>query len=173
MAEHRITTTVNGARYERMVDERVHLADFLRQDLGLTGTHIGCEHGVCGACTVLVDGLSARACLMLAVQAQGRIIDTIEGVAPENGALHPIQAALARHHGLQCGYCTPGVVMTLMELQRDCAGRAPTEAEVRRALSGNLCRCTGYEGMVDAALDVLGSTSNARRPANESNGGTA
>jgi aerobic-type carbon monoxide dehydrogenase small subunit (CoxS/CutS family) len=173
MAEHRITTTVNGRRHERMVDERVHLADFLRQDLGLTGTHVGCEHGVCGACTVLVDGLSVRACLMLAVQAHGRTIDTIEGVASADGPLHPIQAALARHHGLQCGYCTPGEVMTLIELQRDCAWQAPTEAEVRRALSGNLCRCTGYEGMVDAALDVLGSASKTTRPANELNGETA
>jgi carbon-monoxide dehydrogenase small subunit len=156
MTEHRIKVRVNGAAYEQTVDARVHLADFLRHELGLTGTHVGCEHGVCGACTVLVDGMSARACLMLAVQANGRQVETIEGVAPANGPLHPIQAALARHHGLQCGYCTPGVVMTLIELAREYTDRSPTEAEVRRALAGNLCRCTGYQGMVEAALAVLG-----------------
>jgi carbon-monoxide dehydrogenase small subunit len=134
----------------------MHLADFLRHVLGLTGTHIGCEHGVCGACTVLVEGASARSCLMLAVQADGRRIETIEGVAKPDGTLHPIQAALAEHHGLQCGYCTPGVVMTLIELQREVAGRRLSEQEIRRALSGNLCRCTGYQGIVDAALAVLG-----------------
>jgi carbon-monoxide dehydrogenase small subunit len=155
MNEHRITLSVNGIPHEGRVDARTNLADFLRHQLGLTGTHVGCEHGVCGACTVLADGMSVRACLMLAVQADGRSIETIEGVAPSPQTLHPIQDALHRHHGLQCGYCTPGVVMTLLELQRECAGRAPDEAEVRRALSGNLCRCTGYQGMVDAALDVL------------------
>jgi aerobic-type carbon monoxide dehydrogenase small subunit (CoxS/CutS family) len=137
------------------VDSRLHLADFLRQELGLTGTHIGCEHGVCGACTVLVDGVTARACLMLAVQADGRQVETIESVAAADGTLHPIQAALSQHHGLQCGYCTPGVVMTLVELTRECGDQPITEAEARRALSGNLCRCTGYQGMVKAALDVL------------------
>jgi carbon-monoxide dehydrogenase small subunit len=155
MSTHDISITVNGKAYKRAVDSRLHLADFLRQELGLTGTHIGCEHGVCGACTVLVDGASARSCLMLAVQADGRQVETIESVAAPDGALHPIQAALSRHHGLQCGYCTPGVVMTLVELQRECAGTPITEAEIRRALSGNLCRCTGYQGMVEAALDVL------------------
>jgi len=137
------------------VDARVHLADFLRQDLGLTGTHIGCEHGVCGACTVLVDDASVRACLMLAVQADGRRVETIEGVASPDGTLHPIQEALSRHHGLQCGYCTPGVVMTLVELQRECSNDPIDEHDVRRALSGNLCRCTGYQGIVEAALAVL------------------
>ena len=135
-------------------EPRTHLADFLRHHLGLTGTHIGCEHGVCGACTVLVDGETARSCLMFAVQANGRSITTIEGVA-EADLLHPIQAALSKHHGLQCGYCTPGIVMTLIELQRDLAGEPITEPAVRKALSGNLCRCTGYQGMVDAALEVL------------------
>ena len=157
MSEHQIALTVNGKPRVCRVESRVHLADFLRHDLGLTGTHVGCEHGVCGACTVLVDGASVRACLMLAVQAHGRTVETVESVAPADGPLHPIQAALSKHHGLQCGYCTPGVVMTLIELQRECAGYQPTEAEVRRALSGNLCRCTGYQGMVDAALDVLGA----------------
>ncbi|MGC1444539.1 MAG: 2Fe-2S iron-sulfur cluster-binding protein, partial [Xanthobacteraceae bacterium] len=120
MSAHEISITVNGTAYRRTVDSRLHLADFLRQELGLTGTHIGCEHGVCGACTVLVDRATARACLMLAVQADGRRVETIESVAVTDGTLHPIQAALSRHHGLQCGYCTPGVVMTLLELQREC-----------------------------------------------------
>jgi aerobic-type carbon monoxide dehydrogenase small subunit (CoxS/CutS family) len=152
----RVTLVVNGNPVDRMVDSRVHLADFLRRDLKLTGTHLGCEHGVCGACTILVDGASVRACLMLAVQADGRRIDTIESVAGEDGALHPIQEALTRRHGLQCGYCTPGVVMTLLELDRDRDGRSLSEPEIRAALSGNLCRCTGYQGIVDAALDLFG-----------------
>jgi aerobic-type carbon monoxide dehydrogenase small subunit (CoxS/CutS family) len=165
MSNHRITVTVNGVEHVRDVEARVHLADFLRHCLGLTGTHLGCEHGVCGACTVLVDGASARACLMLAVQANGRAIQTIEGVAPANGGLSPIQAALATHHGLQCGYCTPGVVMTLTELASEVrAGVALSEAEVRRALSGNLCRCTGYQGMVDAALSIFGETERQTTP---------
>ena len=151
-----VAFTVNGRPIEATVDTRVHLADFLRHELMMTGTHVGCEHGVCGACTVLVDGASARACLMLAAQADGRRIETIESVADADGALHPIQAALSRHHGLQCGYCTPGVVMTLIELDRERAGRTLSEAEIRAALSGNLCRCTGYQGMVDAALELFG-----------------
>jgi len=150
-----IKLSVNGRMVEATVDSRVHLADFLRKDLALTGTHIGCEHGVCGACTVLVNGATARACLMLAVQADGCSVETIESVAASDGTLHPIQAALSRHHGLQCGYCTPGVVMTLLELQREAAGRVVGEEEIRAALSGNLCRCTGYQGMVDAALEIL------------------
>jgi aerobic-type carbon monoxide dehydrogenase small subunit (CoxS/CutS family) len=151
-----ISITVNGKLHERSVDSRVHLADFLRKELRLTGTHLGCEHGVCGACTVLVDGASVRSCLMLAVQADGLHVQTIEGVAAKDAALHPIQDALSRHHGLQCGYCTPGVVMTLLELDRDRAGRALGEDEIRAALSGNLCRCTGYQGIVDAALELFG-----------------
>jgi aerobic-type carbon monoxide dehydrogenase small subunit (CoxS/CutS family) len=150
-----IKLSVNGKSVEATVDSRVHLADFLRKELALTGTHIGCEHGVCGACTVLVNGATARACLMLAVQADGCSVETIESVAASDGTLHPIQAALSRHHGLQCGYCTPGVVMTLLELQREAAGRVVGEEEIRAALSGNLCRCTGYQGMVDAALEIL------------------
>ena len=150
-----IKLSVNGRMVEATVDSRVHLADFLRKELALTGTHIGCEHGVCGACTVLVNSATVRACLMLAVQADGCSVETIESVAASDGTLHPIQAALSRHHGLQCGYCTPGVVMTLLELQREAAGRVVGEEEIRAALSGNLCRCTGYQGMVDAALEVL------------------
>jgi aerobic-type carbon monoxide dehydrogenase small subunit (CoxS/CutS family) len=155
MSTHAISVIINGKAHKRTVDSRLHLADFLRQELGLTGTHIGCEHGVCGACTVLVDGATARSCLMLAVQADGRRVETIESVASPDGTLHPIQAALSQYHGLQCGYCTPGVVMTLVELQRECGSAPISEDEVRRALSGNLCRCTGYQGIVDAALAVL------------------
>jgi len=150
----RIALFVNGRRVEAVVDARVNLADFLRHELRLTGTHVGCEHGVCGACTVLVDGASMRGCLILAVQVNGRHVETVESLA--NGSeLHPLQQALSRHHGLQCGYCTPGVLMTLLELSRETAGRRVTETEVRNALSGNLCRCTGYQGMVRAALEVL------------------
>jgi carbon-monoxide dehydrogenase small subunit len=152
-----IKLTVNGRAIEAVVDSRMNLADFLRRDLKLTGTHLGCEHGVCGACTILVDGASARGCLMLAVQADGHAITTIEGVAGTDGTLHRVQEALSRHHGLQCGYCTPGVVMTLLELDQDREGLTLSEDEIREALSGNLCRCTGYQGIVDAAMELFGS----------------
>jgi carbon-monoxide dehydrogenase small subunit len=145
-----ITVTVNGTRHARTVEVRLTLADFLRHHLGLTGTHLGCEHGVCGACTILVDGRSARACLMLAVQTDGQAITTVEGLAPGPDALHPLQQAFADHHGLQCGFCTPGMLTTLVEFLHD--NPDPSEAEVRAAISGNLCRCTGYQGIVDAAL---------------------
>jgi carbon-monoxide dehydrogenase small subunit len=147
-----IAVTVNGTRYERTVSVRTTLADFLRQDLGLTGTHLGCEHGVCGACTILFDQRSARSCLMLAVQADGHEILTVEGIAPDAERLNPLQEAFSRHHGLQCGFCTPGMLTTLIEFLRD--NPDPSEAEVRIAISGNLCRCTGYQGIVDAALDA-------------------
>jgi len=150
-----VKVQVNGTIYERRVEARMHLADFLRHEINLTGTHIGCEHGVCGACTVLVDGASVRSCLMLAIQADGRSVTTVEGVAAADGKLDPVQSALSKRHGLQCGYCTPGVIMTILEMQRDGGGRRWTETEVRKALSGNLCRCTGYQGIVDAALEVL------------------
>ena len=150
---HAIELTVNGNRLEAQVEPRTNLADFLRHQLGLTGTHVGCEHGVCGACTVLVDGTSVRACLMFAVQVNGRTIETVEGLA-KGGQLSAIQQALSDHHGLQCGYCTPGVLMTLKELLCE-TKRELSEAEVRKALSGNLCRCTGYQGIVDAALALL------------------
>ena len=152
-----IKLTVNGRAIEAVVDSRMNLADFLRRDLKLTGTHLGCEHGVCGACTILVDGASARGCLMLAVQADGHAITTIEGVAGTDGTLHRVQEALSRHHGLQCGYCTPGVVMTLLELDQDREGRTLSEDEIREALSGNLCRCTGYQGIVDTGMELFGS----------------
>jgi aerobic carbon-monoxide dehydrogenase small subunit len=153
MSEKRsIAVTVNGARREAEVDVRLTLADFLRGTLGLTGTHLGCEHGVCGACTILFDGQTARSCLMLAVQANGHRIDTVEGLAPSQEQLHPLQEAFRDNHGLQCGFCTPGMLMTLVEFLRD--NPNPTEQEVRVAISGNLCRCTGYQGIVAAALDA-------------------
>jgi carbon-monoxide dehydrogenase small subunit len=143
-----ISVTVNGARHDRSVEPRLLLSDFLRQDLGLTGTHVGCEHGVCGACTVLLDGEAVRSCLMLAVQADGHDLMTVEGLAPGGGELHPLQAAFHQAHGLQCGFCTPGLLMTLVPFLRE--HPAPTEPEIREAISGNLCRCTGYQGIVDA-----------------------
>ena len=149
-AQRTIRLTVNGRQYEGRAEPRTNLADFLRHELLLTGTHVGCEHGVCGACTVLVDGRSARACLMLAVQANGRSIETVEGLAASDGALSVLQAAFQEHHALQCGFCTPGMLMTLTELLRD--NPRPTEAQVRDVLTGNLCRCTGYTGIVEAAL---------------------
>jgi aerobic carbon-monoxide dehydrogenase small subunit len=144
-----IAVAVNGRMYRREVETRLTLADFLRHELGLTGTHVGCEHGVCGACTVLVDGHSVRACLLFAVQCDGVEVSTVEGLA-QGDALNPLQQAFRDCHGLQCGFCTPGVLMTLTEFLRDNA--YPTEADVREVLTGNLCRCTGYQGMVDAAL---------------------
>jgi carbon-monoxide dehydrogenase small subunit len=147
----KISVTVNGERYERSVESRVSLADFLRHELRLTGTHVGCEHGVCGACTVLIGGRSARACLMLAVQTDGLEVSTVEGLA-KGGELNKLQQAFWDKHGLQCGFCTPGVLMTLTELLAENA--SPTEAEVRDALSGNLCRCTGYHNIVAAALEA-------------------
>jgi aerobic carbon-monoxide dehydrogenase small subunit len=147
-----VSLTVNKTAYEKEVDVRLTLADFLRHELRLTGTHIGCEHGVCGACTILLDGVSARSCLMLAVQCDGRTITTIEGIAPDERRLHPLQEAFRDNHGLQCGFCTPGMLTTLIEFLRD--NPAPSEEEVRVAISGNLCRCTGYQGIVKAALDA-------------------
>ena len=149
-----IAVTVNGARHDVEVETRLTLADCLRHQIGLTGTHVGCEHGVCGACTVLVDGQAVRSCLMLAVQADGAVVATVEGMADENGQLHPLQQAFHDNHGLQCGFCTPGILMTLLEFLQH--NSSPTETEVREALSGNLCRCTGYQGIVSAALDAAG-----------------
>ena len=148
----KIALTVNGKRYEEEVEVRVTLADFIRHQLGLTGTHLGCEHGVCGACTILMDGLSARSCLMLAVQADGHALMTVEGLAPDPERLHPIQQAMHDHHGLQCGYCTPGILMTMTAFLSE--NPSPSEDDIRAALSGNLCRCTGYQNIVDAMLDA-------------------
>ena len=144
-----VSLTVNGRTVQAEAPVRQHLGDFLRGTLKLTGTHLGCEHGVCGACTVLVDGRAMRACLMLAVQAEGHSLTTVEGLA-EGETLHALQAAFCAHHGLQCGFCTPGMLTTLVEFLRDCPD--PSAEEVRVAISGNLCRCTGYEGIVAATL---------------------
>jgi carbon-monoxide dehydrogenase small subunit len=148
----KVTVTVNGKTYERTVETRLLLSDFIRHELELTGTHVGCEHGVCGACTILLNGQTARSCLMLAVQADGQQLMTVEGIAPNETELHPLQQAFMDNHGLQCGYCTPGMLTTLLEFLRD--NPDPTEREVRIAISGNLCRCTGYQGIVAAALDA-------------------
>jgi carbon-monoxide dehydrogenase small subunit len=148
----KISLSVNGKTFEEEVEVRFTLADFLRQQLGLTGTHLGCEHGVCGACTILLNGRSARSCLLLAVQADGQEITTIEGIAPSEEEMHPLQEAFRDNHGLQCGFCTPGMLTTLIEFLGD--NPDPTEQEVRVAISGNLCRCTGYQGIVAAALDA-------------------
>ena len=152
--------TVNGKSYEEEVEVRFHLADFLRQQLGLTGTHLGCEHGVCGACTILMNGRSVRSCLMLAVQADGQELLTFEGIAPSEDEMHPLQEAFRDNHGLQCGFCTPGMLTTLLEFLDD--NPDPTEEEVRIAISGNLCRCTGYQGIVAAALDAAQRLRDAR-----------
>lgn len=147
-----IQVSVNGAVCERSVSPRVTLADFLRHDLGLKGTHLGCEHGVCGACTILVDGQSVRSCLMLAAQVDGCEVRTVESLADAGGRLNPLQAAFHEHHGLQCGFCTPGMLMTLTELLAETS--SPSEDEIRDAISGNLCRCTGYQSIVEAAKDA-------------------
>ena len=144
-----IAIVVNGKSYERTVDSRRTLGDFLRLDLGLTGTHFGCEHGACGACTVRVDGIAVRSCLMLAVQANEKSVQTVEGLANRD-ILSPLQQAFQDRHALQCGFCTPGVLMTMTEFLEE--NPTPTEAEVRDALSGNICRCTGYQNIVDAVL---------------------
>ncbi len=143
-----ISLEVNGRLCSGRAESRTTLADFLREELGLTGTHLGCEHGVCGACTVLLDGMSVRSCLMLAVQAEGRSVSTVEGLAADDGTLHPIQEAFSEHHGLQCGFCTPGFLMSVLELLTE--NPRPSEQEIRQHLSGNLCRCTGYQHIVEA-----------------------
>lgn len=150
MSRHHVSTEVNGRVYEREVESRLLLSDFLRHDLGLTGTRVGCEHGVCGACTVLLDGQPVRSCLLFAVQADGRQLATVEGLALSSEEMHPIQNAFRDAHALQCGFCTAGILMTMVPFLEE--NRDPTEAEVRSALSGNLCRCTGYQHIVDAVL---------------------
>jgi carbon-monoxide dehydrogenase small subunit len=160
MTERTIRVTVNGRPYEKTVEVRKTLADFLRDDLDLTGTHLGCEHGVCGACTVVLDGAAVRSCLLFAVQAHGRELQTVEGLA-DGDRLNPLQEAFRRHHGLQCGFCTPGFLMTLTCFLRECPD--PTEAEVREAISGNLCRCTGYKNIVAAALAAAQSAATSTR----------
>lgn len=145
-----ISTTINEKEYKSEVESRLLLSDFLRHELGLTGTHVGCEHGVCGACTILVNGESMRSCLMFAVQADGLEITTVEGLGKDKDHLHPLQQSFWEAHGLQCGFCTPGILMTLIPFLRE--NPDPTEKEIRAAISGNLCRCTGYQHIVDAVL---------------------
>ncbi len=153
MADTRkICLRVNGVEHTREVETRITLVDFLRHELLLTGTHVGCEHGVCGACTILIDGVSARGCLMLAVQANGKSVETVESLAPSENELNPLQMAFWENHGLQCGFCTPGVLMTLTEHLRN--NPDTNEEQICDVLSGNICRCTGYRGIVAAALQA-------------------
>ncbi len=154
MSEHHITLNINGRRHSGQAEGRTSLSDFLRDDAGYTGVHIGCEHGVCGACTVIVDGKAVRSCLMLAVQANGADITTVEGLAAPDGSLHPVQAALRDEFALQCGFCTPGIAMTLAALTSD--GKKPSETDLLDAMSGHICRCTGYQGIRRAARKLAG-----------------
>ena len=160
MPEHvSVKLTVNGKTHEGRCEPRKLLVDFLREDLGLTGTHVGCEHGVCGACTVLVNGLAARTCLMLAVQANGSALVTVEGLM-KDGKLHPLQQAFHEHHGLQCGFCTPGMLLTALDFLN--TNPNPTETEIRQGISAVLCRCTGYQGIVKAVEAAAATLRNAR-----------
>lgn len=159
-----ISVTVNGNHYEKLIPARLLLSDFLRHDLHLTGTHVGCEHGVCGCCTVLLNGEAVRSCLMLAVQADGMAITTIEGMAGTKSELHPIQQAFLEKHGLQCGFCTPGIIISVHAMLRE--NPDPTEEEIRHGLSGNLCRCTGYQNIVEAVKLAAVRLREARKEAN-------
>jgi len=159
---HAVRLTVNGTERQARVMPRLLLADLLREEFGLTGTHLGCEHGVCGACTVLVDGEPVRSCLLFAVQADGCRVDTVEGLAGADGALHPLQEAFRARHALQCGFCTPGMLMTLTAYLREHS--SPTESDIREILSGNLCRCTGYQNIVQAGLDAAAALRAAGAP---------
>jgi aerobic-type carbon monoxide dehydrogenase small subunit (CoxS/CutS family) len=149
-----ITAIINGAKHSATVEPRRSLVDFLRHDLGLVGTHVGCEHGVCGACTVMLNGRTVRSCLLFAAQADGSEVTTIEGIGTDE-VLHPLQAAFQQHHALQCGFCTPGMILAAIELLRD--NPDPTEAEIRVGLSGNLCMCTGYVNIVRAVRAAVGN----------------
>jgi len=152
---HDVELIVNGERRRGVVDARLTLADFLREECGLTGTHLGCEHGVCGACTVLLDGDAVRSCLLFAVQVDGAAITTVEGIGGPDGSLSTVQEAFRAEHGLQCGFCTPGFIVSVTALLRD--SPSPSEEEIRAALSGNLCRCTGYQGIVRAVQKAAGT----------------
>ena len=149
---HPVAVSVNGQTYRREVEARLTLADFIRDELGLTGTHIGCEHGVCGACTVLFNGAAVRSCLLLAVQADGAALETVESLASADGGLNPLQQAFQERHALQCGFCTPGMLLTATALLRE--NPHPTRAEAREAISGNLCRCTGYAPIIAAIVQT-------------------
>jgi carbon-monoxide dehydrogenase small subunit len=146
--KHSINVTINDEDYTSDVEARMLLSDFIRHEIGLTGTHVGCEHGVCGACTVILNGRSVRSCLMLAVQAHGQQLNTVEGMSVSENDLHPLQEAFREAHGLQCGFCTPGILMSLIPFLED--NPCPSEEEIRSAISGNLCRCTGYQNIVAA-----------------------
>jgi carbon-monoxide dehydrogenase small subunit len=154
MSDHRIELTVNGRRQGATVEARTSLGEFLREALGYTGTHLACEHGVCGACTVIVDGSAVRSCLMLAVQAEGCAVTTVEGLADADGTLHPVQQAMRENFGLQCGFCTPGVVITLAALTAN--GARPSIDDLEAAMSGHICRCTGYQGIRRAIRQIAG-----------------
>ena len=158
-ARHSIELTVNGTAYGRSVEARMTLSDFLRDELGLTGTHLGCEHGVCGACTVLLNGDAVRSCLLFAVQADGAVLMTVEGLA-RGEQLHPLQQAFQEHHALQCGFCTPGLLITAYAFLRETPD--PTEQQVREAISGNICRCTGYVPIIGAILQAGQANDQAR-----------
>ena len=149
-ARSRVTLTLNGKKASGEAEPRLLLTDFLRHEIGLTGTHVGCEHGVCGACTVLIDGVAARSCLTLAVQAEGRDVQTVESLAAPDGTLNALQSAFVKHHALQCGFCTAGILMSFTDFLKRVPD--PTEAQVREVLGGHLCRCTGYHGLIQAVL---------------------
>ena len=156
-----LTLVVNGEERAITVEARTLLADALRTEIGLTGTHIGCEHGVCGACTVIIDGHPVRSCLTFAVQAEGSTVETVEALADDDGELNPLQRRFQKHHGLQCGYCTPGILMSLTALFRD--DPTPTEQDIRDQIQGHICRCTGYQQMVDAAVEESAANAEGAR----------
>jgi carbon-monoxide dehydrogenase small subunit len=162
MSSHRISITVNGTEHTEEVEARLTLADFLRERLDLTATHLGCEHGVCGACTVLIDGRAARSCLTLAIQAEGSEVRTLEGVAEPDGELHPVQQGFWEKHGMQCGFCTPGIVMSVVELLDRNAD--PSDEEIAEALGGHLCRCTGYVKIREAVHEAVRIRSGSHSP---------
>jgi carbon-monoxide dehydrogenase small subunit len=153
----KIQIEINGVIFERMIETRMTLSDFIRHECSLTGTHVGCEHGVCGACTIHLNGQAIRSCIMYAVQANGQKVTTVEGLSQPDGSLHPLQQAFKNQNGLQCGFCTPGMLMTCTAYLEEKS--APTEREIREVISGNICRCTGYQGIVNATLEVANNKS--------------
>jgi len=153
----KIQVEINGVIFERMIETRMTLSDFIRHECGLTGTHVGCEHGVCGACTIHFNGQAIRSCIMYAVQAHGQKVTTVEGLFQPDGSLHPLQQAFKNQNGLQCGFCTPGMLMTCTAYLEEKS--APTEQEIREVISGNICRCTGYQGIVNATLEAANNKS--------------